>query len=188
MKNKQPMKFNYEGVDTKGPKPLDPGIYRAKITAAELKESKAGNDMIVLSLEVTETKDGTKLEKARKLTHRVVVAENTLFQVKILAEALEIPELEDNDENTMKDWCDKVKTVGADGVWIKLIHEPYKATGDDGEEEVRQSMRVGRFLKSAQTADSRNIGETPSNGASNGASTEGATKRPRQRGGATAEA
>jgi hypothetical protein len=181
MKNKQTTKFSYEGVDTKGPAPLEPGVYRAKITNAELKTSKQGNDMIEVSLEVFEDGQGNELPKKRKLTDRVVVTEKALFRVAILAEALSIPNLEDDAEDTIKDWCEKIKEAGSDGVWMRLAHEPYQAINDQGESETRQSMRVGRYLKTASVADSRTIG------ASNGAATE-APRRPRRTGGATAEA
>lgn len=185
MKNKSVTKFNYDGVDTKGPGPLDPGVYRAKITNAELKTSKAGNDMIVVDLEVFEDGQGNELPKRRKLTDRVVVTEKALFRVAILAEALGLANLEDDAEDTIKDWCEQVKTAGADGVWLRIAHEPYSAINDQGETETRQSMRVGRYLKTASVADSRTIGASSS---SNGATSEAPMRRPRKTGGATAEA
>lgn len=175
--NKQ--KLDYSDVNTEALPPLEPGLYRAKITEAKLQPTKKGDPMVVITAEVFEDGAGNTIPK-RTLRDNVVLTDKAKFRTKILANALDIPPLEELDEEPAQDFCKEVVTAAKDGVWIRVKHEQYEKDG-----ETRTAMRVARYLSEKEirqeTATSPN-----SNGASNGAA-EPATRRPR-RGEATATA
>lgn len=167
----QKEKINYEGVSTDAPAPLDPGLYRARITNAELQPTKKKEPMIKLTVEVFEDGEGNALKAKRKVFDNMVLSQAAAFRILILAKALEIDPLSENDTETTEEWCREIVKAAKEGVWVRIKHETY--TSNDGEE--RTTMRVARYLNPADVKE-----ENASNGKANGASEEAPTRRPRR--------
>ena len=159
-------KFNYDGVSTDAPTPLEPGLYKARIASAEPHATKEGKPMIKLSVELFEDADGNALKPTRKITDNVVLTQAALFRVKILSEALDIEPLGDSSVETAEEWCRDIVKAAKEGVFTKVKHEQYEKNG-----EQKTALRIDRYLNASKVA------AEASASSSNGAS---AARRPRR--------
>lgn len=164
-------KLDYSNVSTEEFTPLEPGIYKARITEAKPQPTKEGNPMIKLLVEVYEDANGDSLPKPRKVFDNMVLTEKALFRVAILAEALDIARLDSDSFEAVEDYCGEIVSAAKDGVFVRLTLEDY--TARDG--STRKANRVGRYLKHSEASESE--GASPSNGAS---STGTPMRRPRR--------
>ena len=166
-------KLDYSNVSTEEFTPLEPGIYKARITEAKPQPTKDGNPMIKLLVEVCENADGERLPKPRKVFDNMVLTEKALFRVAILADALDIGRLESDSFEAVEDYCGEIVNAAKDGVFVRLTLEDY--TARDG--STKKANRVGRYLKSSEASESDS--STATSG-SNGAAASTPMRRPRR--------
>jgi hypothetical protein len=167
-------KLSYEGVNTDAPKPLDPGLYKARITNAILRPTKKNDPMIELTCEVFEDGAGNALPFKRKIKDLMVLTQAAAFRILILAKALDIEPLSENDTESTEEWCREIVKAAKEGVWVRVKHEQYtNKNGDDA-----TTMRIGRYLNPSEVQEESVTSK--SNGTSNGASEEAPTRRPRR--------
>lgn len=167
-------KFNYDGVSTDAPAPLEPGLYKARIASAEPHATKEGKPMIKLSVELFEDANGEALKPFRKVTDNVVLTQAALFRVKILSEALDIEPLGGSSVEEAEDWCREIVKAAKEGVFTKVKHEKYEKNGEE-----KTALRIDRYLNASKVA-------AEASAASNGAS--GATARRPRKGAEIAQA
>lgn len=160
-------KFNYDGVSTDAPTPLEPGLYKARIVSAEPHPTKEGKPMIKLSVELFEDADGNALKPFRKITDNVVLTQAALFRVKILSEALDIEALGDSSVEAAEEWCREIVKAAKEGVFTKVKHEKYEKNGEE-----KTALRIDRYLNASKVA------AEASASAANGAG--GTVRRPRR--------
>jgi hypothetical protein len=174
-------KFNYDGVTTDAPAPLEPGLYKARITEATPQPTKEGKPMIKLTCEVFENENGDATPK-RKLTDNMVLSQAALFRVKIIADALGIEPLADSSLESAEAFCRDIVDAAKAGVWVKVKTETYTRKGGDAENpaDQRKAARVDRYLSEDKVA------EAASTSKANGAGTATAARRPRPTSTATA--
>ena len=177
-------KFDYSNVTTDAPKPLDPGLYRARIVEAVPQPTKEGKPMIKLTSEVFQNENGDEIPK-RKLIDNMVLSQAALFRVKIVAEALDIEPLGGDSLEETEEFCKNIVTACRDqgGVWLKVVHR--KETKKDGNPEDPNDQivraRIDRYL-SEDAVKSTPAKKEASASKSNGAASEAAPaaeRRPR---------
>lgn len=160
-------KFNYDGVSTDAPAPLEPGLYKARIASAEPQATKEGKPMIKLTAELFEDADGNALKPFRKVVDNMVLTEKALFRVKILAEALDIEPIDSDAYDVVEAWCRDIVKAAKEGVFTKVKHEKYEKNGEE-----KTALRIDRYLNASKVA------AEASSSSSNGAGST--TRRPRR--------
>lgn len=84
---------DWSQVRTDAPVPLEPGIYLATVTQAEIDKSQKGDPMIKVQLEVEEMFDGDADVEGRALYDNMTLKDKALFKIKQFHEAsnIELP-------------------------------------------------------------------------------------------------
>jgi hypothetical protein len=135
---------------TKGPKPLDEGVYRARVTSAKPTKSSTDKPMIALELELYEDTEGETLKKRVQVRDYLVLTQAAAFRSANLCSALGIETFKSTHFDVIEEFCKDLVRAAADGVLARIKHEAYK--GRDGNE--RTGMRVAKYLKESDLASS----------------------------------
>lgn len=157
-------KISYEGVTTDAPPPLEPGLYRARITEAKPQPTKEKKPMIKLTVEVFENDKGEALALKRKLTDNMVLTQAAAFRILILSKALGISPLEENSPDAAAAFCKEIVTAAKGGVWVRVKADEYTSNG-----ETKPTSRVDRYLSDEEVkeaaAKAAGGDDAPANGA-----------------------
>src|ERR1044072_129212 len=135
------IKYDVRGVERSREfdTPIPVGVYKMVVSNAVKKKSKSsGNDMLELELEVPKGE-----HKGRKVWEYIVLDENSDWKVAQLIDALGMKE---------KGTLDTDKLIGK-SVKVRVKHETWETTNDEGEEELQVMSKVGSLLKPKDEAE-----------------------------------
>jgi hypothetical protein len=130
----------------RGPKPLEPGLYKARVASAKPTPTKSeGKPMITMELELFEDSEGNSVK--RKLRDYLVLSQEAAFRVLILCKALNIDPLPNTSFEAAEKFCEEIVEAARDGVFVRIKQETRTdpKTGED-----RTDNRVDRYLSEAQ--------------------------------------
>lgn len=114
--------IDWDAVDTEAPKPLAVGVYKAKITKAEPRETSKGDPGASLQFKVFEAYDSDE-ELNRKCFDNLTFTQDGAFRAKMICEALDIDPPATSSFEDVSGFCEELE--GCE-IWVHLIHNTYQ--------------------------------------------------------------